>query len=260
MEVAMYNPSLSLLYRRCSTVPSIRSTRLARKERFTRGNSIKSTVHGCFTFNTSHSLHTNTWDRLSNLDKSMPICFKSEPAGAVTMFNSVSTGRLVSTFSLSSSESTTDIRCTKAPAAVLQNPLLSTPLCLFNLIFNRVDDCVSLPTISVEVASPPPPLPSSLLVIFSYPTISSSSPCQNTNFSTKHAGINPAMNLEGIKVCTPISEFNARVIIKLGSGATVVIGIPPDIANTPPTRSGYGSPDTSWRHRDMLLVYSKVRK
>ena len=49
-------------------------------------------------------------------------------------------------------------------------------------------------------------------------------------------------------------------MISDGSGETVVMGMPPDIANTPPTRSGYGSPETSCRQRDMLDVYSRVRK
>ena len=61
-------------------------------------------------------------------------------------------------------------------------------------------------------------------------------------------------------LCVPISEFSARVMINDGSGEIVVMGIPPDMANTPPIRSGYGSPETSWRQSDMLEVYSRVLK
>lgn len=64
-------------------------------------------------------------------------------------------------------------------------------------------------------------------------------------------------------LCVPIVEFNARVINNDGSGEVDVIGTPIDIANTPPTLSGYGSilPDCiSWRHNDMFDVYSNVRK
>mmetsp|Transcript_49473 Transcript_49473/g.105162 ORF Transcript_49473/g.105162 Transcript_49473/m.105162 type:complete len:367 (+) Transcript_49473:1018-2118(+) len=252
-EVAMYSPSLSLLYRRCSDVPSIFSTLLARKERFTRGSSMRSMAHDWFASETSDSLHTRTWERLSSRDRSMPICFSSEPAGAATTFSSVRIGLFSSAFSDSSSRSTTAILRTTASAAVLQNPLLSTPACLESTIFNRVDDTVSAPMTSAASSSPP-----SLGI--SYPMMSSFSLCQKMYLSTRQAGRRPAMNRDGISVWVPISEFRARVMSSDGSGATVVMGMPPDMARTPPTRSGYGSPETSCRHKDMLEVYSRVRR